>query len=201
MQVWEDILSKISSKISTQNFDLWFRPTSLCRQDTSARELVVWVPNQHFRYWLTENYADTLGEALDELGLDDYKVSFSVLQEEPAPKVKTARKPGTKGKNAELNLNDKYTFETFVVGFSNQFAHAAAMAVAEQPSRAYNPLFIYGGVGLGKTHLMHAIGHRISSEMPRMRLTYMSSERFMNELIHSIRYDKMIQFRGEIPEH
>jgi chromosomal replication initiator protein len=198
MQVWEEVLSRISKKVSVQNFDIWFRPTSLCRHDSRRRELVVWVPNKHFKYWLSENYADTVSEALDELKLDDYEISFTVAEEEVTPtKVASERRKGPKKSvpGAPLNLNEKYTFETFVVGFSNQFAHAAAMAVAEQPSRAYNPLFIYGGVGLGKTHLMHAIGHCISTEMPRMKLTYMSSERFMNELIHSIRYDKMIQFR------
>jgi len=195
MHVWEDILSKISEKISIQNFDIWFRPTSLCRHDPKKRELEVWVPNKHFKYWLSENYADTISETLEELKLSGYGVDFVVAEEEVTgkPKKNLASKRTLPG--APLNLNDKYRFETFVVGFSNQFAHAASMAVAEQPSRAYNPLFIYGGVGLGKTHLMHAIGHSISTEMPRMKLTYMSSERFMNELIHSIRYDKMIQFR------
>jgi len=198
MQLWQEILSRISRKISVQNFDIWFQPTSLCRHDSKQRELIVWVPNRHFKYWLSENYADTLKEALDELQLTDYDVSFKVAEEEvTAAKSTMGRKDGSRksAAGAPVNLNNKYTFETFVVGFSNQFAHAASMAVAEQPSRAYNPLFIYGGVGLGKTHLMHAIGHRISTELPQMKLTYMSSERFMNELIHSIRYDKMIQFR------
>jgi len=198
MHLWEEILSKISKRITVQNFDMWFRPTSLCRHDSVQRELVVWVPNKHFKYWLSENYTDTLTEALDELKLRNYSVSFVVAEEEATTTSSGAKKMGVSRKGVAgvpVYLNDKYTFDTFVVGFSNQFAHAASMAVAEQPSRAYNPLFIYGGVGLGKTHLMHAIGHRISTEIPQMKLTYMSSERFMNELIHSIRYDKMIQFR------
>ena len=199
MQLWEQILARIQEKVSVQNFRIWFRPTSLHRQDIAKKQLFVWVPNKHFKYWLAENYADVLDEVLRELDMDGFEIHFRVAEEEglEAGLGKGVVKAGAKlgGNGAIRSLNTKYRFENFVVGFSNQFAHAASMAVAEQPSCAYNPLFIYGGVGLGKTHLMHAIGHKILCDSPSVSLAYMSSERFMNELIHSIRYDKMIQFR------
>jgi chromosomal replication initiator protein len=200
MQVWERVLAKVSEKVSGQNFDVWFRPTSMAKHDTEAKLLLVWVPNRHFQYWLAENYRDILSAALREVDLGDHDVRFIVSGEEEEGRRREngngngpQREALRGGYNAPLN--GKYKFETFVVGRSNQFAHAAAMAVADQPSCAYNPLFIYGGVGLGKTHLMHAIGHRIIGDHAGVRLSYMSSERFMNELIHSIRYDNMIQFR------
>jgi chromosomal replication initiator protein len=200
--LWEKILSKIAAKVTDQNYDIWFRPTSVHRQDNEGRRVFVWVPNKHFKYWLSENYADVIGEAQRELDLEEWEIVFMVAEEDvytgSSPSTKGSQdRPGAARSKTVSNLNTKYTFDSFVVGFSNQFAHAAAMAVAEQPSCAYNPLFIYGGVGLGKTHLMHAIGHQIAFEAPTLRLTYMSSEKFMNELIHSIRYDKMIQFRDK----
>jgi len=162
MDLWNDILSEIKKRVSFQNFDIWFKPTALQRQDQDSKTLFVRVPNTHFKYWLAENYSEIIQASL-----------------------------------SELNLNGFYTFNRFVVGFCNQFAHAAGVAVAEQPAKAYNPFFIYGGVGLGKTHLMHAIGHFIKAQAPQTRLMYMSSEHFMNELINAIRYDKIIQFRDK----
>ncbi len=200
MQLWEQILARIQEKVSVQNFEIWFKPTSLHRQNVTKKQLLVWVPNKHFKYWLTENYADVLDEVLRELDMDGFEIHFKVAEgdgREEGLDRKSVVRAGSKlgGNGAISRLNAKYRFENFVVGFSNQFAHAASMAVADQPSCAYNPLFIYGGVGLGKTHLMHAIGHKILADSPSISLAYMSSERFMNELIHSIRYDKMIQFR------
>ena len=199
MQVWERVLSRVAEKISVQNFDVWFRPTSLQSDDGAGRRLRVWVPNGHFRYWLEQNYRGVVEEALRESGLEGYEVAF-VAAEEAEEAAEDARSPlpGTAPslpRNAPAWLNERYTFDNFVVGPSNQFAHAAAMAVAEQPSCAYNPLFVYGGVGLGKTHLMHAIGQRIVRDRPGLRLSYMSSERFINEVIQSLRNDKMSQFR------
>lgn len=200
MQLWDSVLARIEKKVSAQNFDIWFKPTAPYQEDLSEKRLLVRVPNQHFKYWLAENYSDVIDASLRELDLSNFQVSFLVEEKELVS--------GTSGSPAEreslmrpceesysLNLNTKYTFSTFVVGTSNQFAHAAALAVAEQPSKAYNPFFVYGGVGLGKTHLMHAIGHYIKVKMPSVRHCYMSSERFMNELINCIRYDKTLQFR------
>lgn len=199
MELWDDILSSIEKKISYQNFDIWFKPTTLEREDRDEKRLLVRVPNTHFKYWLAENYGEVIDSTLAELKLDQYRVSFVLADETPEPPGQESGWPaGVKEpcrEASQCNLNTKYTFSRFVVGFCNQFAHAASVAVAEQPAKAYNPFFIYGGVGLGKTHLMHAIGHCIKAQSPQMRLMYMSSEQFMNELINSIRYDKTVQFR------
>ncbi len=200
MPLWDRILSSVGKRVSGQNFEIWFKPTAVQREDLERRMVFVQVPNKHFQYWLDEHYRDVIEEALAELELQEYQVRFFVdsieepageaIEEDSSPALdEPCRDAG------ECNLNTKYTFGRFVVGGSNQFAHAGALAVADQPSKAYNPLFIYGGVGLGKTHLMHAIGHCIKARSPQTRLSYMSSERFMNELINSIRYDKTIQFR------
>ena len=199
MDLWGAILSCVERQITHQDFVIWFKPTSLHKQDLNAKSLQVRVPNKHFEYWLGEHYGPIIQEALAKLHLDDFKVDFVAAEEVAARQggqSERFRKGLTQASGEEVKLNLKYTFEQFVVGFSNQFAHAAALAVAEQPSKAYNPLFLYGGVGLGKTHLMHAIGHCIqATQGERARLTYMSSEHFMNELINSIRFDKTLQFR------
>ncbi len=199
MDLWGAILSCVERQITHQDFVIWFKPTSLHKQDLNAKSLQVRVPNKHFEYWLGEHYGPIIQEALAKLHLDDFKVDFVAAEEVAARQggqSERFRKGLTQASGEEVKLNLKYTFEQFVVGFSNQFAHAAALAVAEQPSKAYNPLFLYGGVGLGKTHLMHAIGHCIqATQGERVRLTYMSSEHFMNELINSIRFDKTLQFR------
>ena len=199
MQFWDTVLSAIQTRVSKQNFDIWFKPTVAESETREARQLIIRVPNEYFRYWLTENYSEVIEEALGEVGLEDW--AWELVVEDSGPGHDRFG-PGTDvitegpcPQAAQCHLNPKYTFGRFVVGASNQFAHAAALAVAEQPSKAYNPLFVYGGVGLGKTHLMHAVGHYIKIRSPRARLIYMSSERFMNELINSIRYDKTIQFR------
>jgi len=198
MVLWGKILECVRKRVSSQNYEIWFRPTSILQEDAERGEVRVLVPNRHFQYWLNENYSEILDESLRELGLENVKVQYLVAEEARAGNggkpIPESPGNGAYGRVAR-RLNSKYTFDTFVVGLSNQFAHAAAVAVAEQPARAYNPLFVYGGVGLGKTHLMHAIGHQILTESPALRVAYMSSEQFMNELIHSIRYDKMIQFR------
>jgi chromosomal replication initiator protein len=180
MNLWEQVLELIETRMSPQVFNIWFKPTSLEAHDSQRREIQIRVPNPHYQYWLTENYRELLRECLDEIDLRDYQVSF----------VSTAKSNG-----GENGLNPKYTFERFVVGFCNQFAHAASLAVAEQPSKAYNPMFVYGGVGLGKTHLMHAIGHAIRKQKPGLKLLYITSERFVNDLINAIRFDNTLQFR------
>ncbi|MGH9338797.1 MAG: chromosomal replication initiator protein DnaA [Acidobacteriota bacterium] len=202
MELWNNILSCIEKRISHQNFDIWFKPTTLYKQDFEENRLLVRVPNKHFKYWLAENYSEVIDESLRELNLHQFKVSFMVedheaLSCEPANGSFAANLKQACEDRSCGNLNTKYTFGSFVVGLCNQFAHAAALAVAEHPSKAYNPLFVYGGVGLGKTHLMHAIGHCIKTLSPQTRLAYISSEQFMNELINSIRYDKTIQFRDK----
>lgn len=196
---------------------MWFKPISSARKDDST--IYLGVPTEVFRDWITNNYFDVIEESLHELSLDAFQLKFSIDEtppSEPAPSISTsdayyaARAVAVDGSGSgagvvrspeaeptELPLNPKYTFDKFVVGSCNQFAHAASLAVVDMPSKTYNPLYVYGGVGLGKTHLMHAIGHAIKQRNQGLRLTYLSSERFMNELINAIRYDKTIRFRDK----
>ncbi|HSR69444.1 MAG TPA: chromosomal replication initiator protein DnaA [Acidobacteriota bacterium] len=197
MELWDSVLETVKGRVSEQNFEVWFRPTSQKARDGSKRTLSVRVPNKHFKYWLSKHYRDIIEEALAEAGAEGYQVQYA-LEGDDQPISPQAADGGEGGGEVSAplkGLNPKYNFSDFVVGSCNQFAHAASVAVAEQPATAYNPLFIYGGVGLGKTHLMHAIGHTIHSVKPSLQLTYMSSERFMNELINAIRYDQTPQFR------
>ena len=162
--------------------------------------LQVKVPNDSFKAWLTENYQDLIAQSIDELGQSNLTVNFFAEEAKPASAKITEKNnfPLTQNRTLrEGTLNPKYTFDSFVVGTCNQFAHAASMAVAESPSKRYNPLFIYGGVGLGKTHLMHATGHFVLKNYPQLRIAYLTSEKFMNDLINSIRYDKTPEFRDK----
>ncbi len=192
MNVWDEILCCIEKRTSPQVYEVWFKPTFFEEHDSQHREIYVRVPNRHFQEWLSENYREVLDQSLEDLGLNDYHVYFL-----SAHRTVKEGENGSRNGNGlnETHFNPKYTFSRFVVGFCNQFAHAASLAVAEQPSKAYNPLFLYGGVGLGKTHLMHAIGHKIREANPHLKLTYISAERFMNELINAIRYEKTFEFR------
>ena len=149
------------------------------------------MPNAQFREWLSKNYLGVLQEALVEVGQPGLHVAFEEVAEEAAAPAASPARP----ERESSSLNPKYTFESFVVGSSNQFAHAAARAVAEIPSKSYNPLFIYGGVGLGKTHLMHAIGHYILARQKRLNVLYISTDRFINEMINAIRFDRLPSFR------
>lgn len=197
---------------------MWFKPVSSAREDDTS--IYLGVPNEVFRDWISNNYFDVIEESLHELGLDAYQLRFLIDDSPSTSMMRQTELPGshrstsralrgndpavaaegirsTETDPIELPLNPKYTFETFVVGSCNQFAHAAALAVADMPSKTYNPLYVYGGVGLGKTHLMHAIGQAIKKRNRNVRLTYLSSERFMNELINAIRYDRTIGFRDK----
>jgi chromosomal replication initiator protein len=189
VNLWDEILARIESKVNRHSFATWFRPTSYLSLDGSR--LMVGVPNPQFREWLTKNYQGVLTEALNELGRADVHVIFEDAAEAAAPSQGTSATP----ERDSSSLNPKYTFDSFVVGSSNQFAHAAARAVAEIPSKSYNPLFMYGGVGLGKTHLMHAIGHYIQARQKRLNLLYISADRFINEMINAIRFDRLPSFR------
>jgi chromosomal replication initiator protein len=200
--VWEKVLGRIETKINSHSFYTWFKPTLYV--GVRGNEVVVRVPNPVFRDWLTKHYSGVIAEALRETDNPELSVTFvadGTIEAQPEP----ARRPDTFDEGSpetpqapvtgSLGLNPRYTFDTFIVGSSNQFAHAAARAVAEAPSRSYNPLFIYGGVGLGKTHLMHAVGRYVLTHGTGMRLTYISAERFMNEMINALRYDRIIDFR------
>jgi chromosomal replication initiator protein len=195
MNSWEKILQHMERRVNPHSFATWFRPTR--QEGTENGRLVVRVPTRLFRKRLTETYGELLQAVLVEVGMRDTHLEFMCTENEPA-----SAGTGTPLKQTRLDfdsvdhqLNPRYQFESFVVGASNQFAHAAAQAVAEQPSKAYNPLFLYGGVGMGKTHLMQAVGHLIKKRNPAARLTYISAEKFTNEVINSLRFDRMIGFR------
>jgi chromosomal replication initiator protein len=189
LTLWEDVLARLEAKVNPHSFATWFRPTQY--SDLRDGVMRVRVPNPQFRDWLGRNYHGVIGEALSELGRGDVRVIFEADAEVPAGEPSPPEREGT----ATAALNPKYTFESFVVGSSNQFAHAAARAVAEIPSKSYNPLFLYGGVGLGKTHLMHAIGHYIQARSRHLKLLYISTDRFINEMINAIRFDRLPSFR------
>jgi len=194
VNAWDNILLHMERRVNPHSFTTWFRPTR--QQGAENGKLTVRVPNRMFRKKLTETYGSLLEAVLTEVGLAEMRVEFLCDEPEtppaPAPMVRQARLDFDA---VDHQLNPRYTFDTFVVGNSNQFAHAASLAVAEQPSKAYNPLYLYGGVGMGKTHLMQAIGHCIKRRNPALRLTYVSAEKFTNEVITSLRFDRMISFR------
>jgi chromosomal replication initiator protein len=206
--IWDEVLGRIEAKVNRHSYYTWFKPTSFVA-DLGAT-IHVRVPNPLFRDWLTKHYSTVINESLGELNRGTAGLSFLTEGEEP-PAAATADVTDEVVEDEPLvveaidalpspitgsgGLNPRYTFDTFIVGPSNQFAHAASRAVAEAPSRSYNPLFIYGGVGLGKTHLMHAIGRYVLQHNPGFKLTYISSERFMNEMINAVRYDRSLEFR------
>lgn len=199
MNAWQEILGILKTKVNTQSYQTWLRPTRFSHVNQEA--LVVRVPNREFQDWIQEHYGSLINEALSQLHLDPRKVNY-VVEEDPAKKPLEAGdgksfQPKLDFESVDHQLNRLYTFDTFVVGNCNQFAHAAAQAVAETPAKAYNPLFLYGGVGLGKTHLMQAIGHTIKSKWKEIRLAYMSSEQFTNEMINSIHYNRMVSFHDK----
>ncbi len=197
--VWQEALHYIQGKVPKQVYDTWFTPVHLDRIENSTAH--IGVPNKFFGDWLHTHYGPLLAEAVATArGGGDLAVSFVVFQKAPARPVENqavlnATRAGSQLKARRgIQLNPKYTFKNFVVGAGNQFAHAACMAVAEQPGKTYNPLFIYGGVGLGKTHLLNAIGNHVA-EQTDLRTAYLTTEQFTNEVINSIRYDKMMDLR------
>jgi chromosomal replication initiator protein len=202
MNLWEQILARVETKVNRHSFYTWFKPTSFIAENSAV--VTVRVPNPLFKDWLTKHYSGVISEALVEVRKGNLNVDFVAegpadittipLSPEEAIAFEAAPPPEqvTAG---SAGLNPRYTFDSFIVGSSNQFAHAACRAVAEAPSRSYNPLFIYGGVGLGKTHLMHAVGQYVLRHDRNLKLTYISAERFMNEMINAVRYDRIIDFR------
>src|SRR5262245_49411908 len=195
--IWDQILARIETQVNRHSFSTRFKPTAFVKDGGKA--ITVRVPNSLFRDWLTKHYSVVLTEALMEVRRPDTSLVFVAEPEAAAPPVpETPRFPEEEVDEASNNggsppgLNPRYAFDTFIVGPSNQFAHAACRAVAEAPSRSYNPLFIYGGVGLGKTHLMHAVGQYVLQHDAGLKLTYISSERFMNEMINAVRYDRIL---------
>ncbi len=217
--VWGEILHSLSARLNQQTLDQWFGPIKFERIDNAGQVIHLRAPSEVVKNWVVSNYSKLLDESLNDLSLNGYSVGWAIGQMtetisrsngqptsvEPANETEshaefaqatTAQPPTyTAVSTAEPSLSSRYTYESFVVGSCNQFAHAASMAVAEAPGRTYNPLYLYGGVGLGKTHLMHACGHAIKSRNNHLKLCYISSEKFMNDLINAIRYDKTQSFR------
>jgi chromosomal replication initiator protein len=220
---WVRILGALEKKVNRQSFDTWLKPTRFSY--AKERMLFVRIPTPEFKH-IGERYADLIGEAIDNLQLEFDDVTFITPEEDPTlvraredggfPPVPThaPNAPANNSRNARpaapsapqqarfdwstaAQLNPRYTFDAFVIGSGNQFARAAAEAVADRPSKAYNPLFLYGGTGMGKTHLMQAIGHEVKQRTPNASICYISVEKFTNEMINSLRYDKMTSFRDK----
>ncbi|MBI4255187.1 MAG: chromosomal replication initiator protein DnaA [Candidatus Rokubacteria bacterium] len=191
--LWTQLLDSLSRKLTLGVVEKWVRPCHLMALE--GDHLRIGAPNVFIRDWLAQNHLDALQHAAEECVGGHPRVSLVVDEAAGAEPEKPRPRPAAAG-SLVPGLNPRYTFDTFVVGSSNQFAQAACQAVAELPSRAYNPLFIYGGVGLGKTHLLHAVGHQSVRLFPGMSVVYISSERFTNELINAIRYDRTAEFRG-----
>jgi chromosomal replication initiator protein len=194
MNLWDKILQHTERRVNPHSFATWFRPTRM--EKIEGDHLTVRVPTRLFCKRLTETYGQLLQAVLTEIGKPQTQLDFVCAESEPVQVAAPASPQAKLDFDAVTNqLNARYTFDSFIVGASNQFAHAAAVAVAEQPSKSYNPLFLYGGVGLGKTHLMQAIGHTLKRRNPALRLTYISAEKFTNEVIASIRFERMAGFR------
>jgi len=204
---WLRILDALEKKINRPAYDRWLKPTRYSH--ASGGVLYVRVETEEARLQ-NDKYLDLIQEALDNLGLEYQEVQFVTPESDPAATplrhdgglsvmpVATAHVTQSRFDwDGAAQLNPRYTFDAFVIGSGNQFAHAACQAVAERPSKAYNPLFLYGGVGMGKTHLMQAIGHEIAKRLPHAAICYVSSDKFTNDMINSLRYDKMTSFRDK----
>ena len=198
-EAWTKAIDAIGTKVGAQAFDLWFRPLKLVQfQD---HNVILEVPNKFFKEWIEDHYPGIIPETIKEFVKAEVSVKYKVFEKKEAPAIK---KIETKQENRRVKLasrgiflNPKFIFDAFVVGASNQFAHAASRAIADAPGRAYNPLFIYGGVGLGKTHLMNAIGNQIIDQQGKANLLYAPAEQFTNEFVYSMRNDKMDAFKAK----
>lgn len=199
--VWDKATKVIQDKLNKQNFDTWIKPIEIVAMEDNCVRLAV--PNKFFKDWLLDNYSSTIKHSLEKIIGIDVDVEFvlskniekkSDTKTDVHKSVKHSTNIDIKNKNLSP-LNGNYTFDRFVVGPCNQFAHAASIAVAKQPAKNYNPLFLYGGSGLGKTHLLNSIGLLTASAHPNLNIMYVSAEEFMNEMINSIRYDRMPKFR------
>ena len=191
--LWNKALNVFREELNQTSFDTWLKSTYLMKLEKDIA--VIAVPNEFAKEWLEAHYHSLIHRTLKSLLDKDVYLSFVIAEQDILQKQSFPQAIKTNS-SVSSKLNPKYTFETFVIGNSNRFAHAACLAVAEAPAKSYNPLFIYGGVGLGKTHLMHAIGHWVLAKETNYRVVYVSSEKFTNELISSIRDDRTVEFRN-----
>jgi len=214
--LWDGIIGSLKGKLNGETFERWFKAITLDSIDSSTRQIKLRAPNRLVRDWVSSNYSAVVDQSLSDVRLHGYSVTWVLGDESDDVSSKTMLPPVNQASakadpshwattqnrsqvversDIDASLSSKYTYDSFVVGSCNQFAHAASVAVADAPGKTYNPLYLYGGVGLGKTHLMHACGNAIKRRNSHLRLCYLSSERFMNELINAIRYDKTQSFR------
>jgi chromosomal replication initiator protein len=197
-QVWRAVLGELQVSLSPANFETWLKDTALVEIDENRFRIAV--PNGFARDWLDNRYRPLISQTLTRVVGGSVQIEF-VVADAPGPVPSQVSEdslplpPVSAGGNT-VNLNSRYGFANFIVGSANRLAHAAALSVAERPGHAYNPLFLYGGVGLGKTHLMHAIGNAVATKFPRKRILYATSEKFTNDFINSIREQKMEDFRN-----
>jgi len=191
---WLQIVQKIQKKVDENSFETWFDPTSFIGEEGEA--IYIKVPNSYFRDWLSFHYSGLINECSQDLFGKVFEIKY-IFDETPSSFIrKSPEERKTKqGLLLNPNLNPNYTFENFVVGSCNQFAHAASTAVAKNPGKSYNPLYVYGGAGLGKTHMMNAIGHYTLMNNHRLKILYITTEKFMNDLINHLQYGKILDFR------
>ena len=222
-EIWESALSSIESKVKRHNFDMWFKPIRCAAVE--GDRIVLSAPNRYIKEWFEDNYLSAMLDEIRSQTAKDYRIVFEVIEEAP---IAHAAEPASTGAITEAVVSQggpiarpsaarpalsyesspsggpllaKYRFDTFVVGPSNQLAHAASRAAAEFPAGKYNPLFIYGGVGLGKTHLLQAIGHAVAASRPSWQISYLKAESFMNEYITALRCNHIQEFRRKYREH
>ena len=191
---WLQIMETIQKNIDKNSFETWFEPTSYIGRE--ANSLYIKVPNSYFKDWLSFHYSSLISRCSQEVLGQSHDIKY--IFDDDIPSFKRRSPQERKSKSGPLlnpNLNPNYTFQNFVVGSCNQFAHAAATAVTQDPAKSYNPLYIYGGAGLGKTHLMNAIGHLTLQNHRRLKILYITTEKFMNDLINHLQYGKILDFR------
>ncbi|MGL5711884.1 MAG: chromosomal replication initiator protein DnaA [Paraclostridium sp.] len=195
VSLWDKTLQLIKGELSPPSFNAFFKQIKPLKLNLDT--FILLVPNDFTKGILEDRYLNLIESSVNQLSLKKYNIKFVLSEDEVKGLNSTNSNEEALIKKNYPNLNPKYTFDTFVIGNSNRFAHAACVAVAESPARAYNPLFLYGGVGLGKTHLMHAIGHHIMEQKKDPKVVYVSSEKFTNELINSIKDDRNEEFRNK----
>jgi chromosomal replication initiator protein len=197
-EIWSKSLLKIEGKVGNSVFDLWFKPIKISSIKDQAVTLEI--PNRFFKEWIEDSYPNLIKDSLETVVGHPVILKYKVEEKQDTTQQKISNQLENKRirlANKGIYLNPKYTFENFITGNSNQFAHAAALAVAESPGRTYNPLFVYGGVGLGKTHLMHAIGNKVMAGKHDFSVLYVSSEQFTNEVVSAIRHEKMTELKDK----
>jgi len=208
--LWDQVLAVMNERLSAPSFNTWFGGTRIVDFNPVENEITVYIPSSFSKNWIVNHYRELILKTIASLSQQEYSIRYicnnssdenttqeAVVTAEKSSSTEESLVKTSSADSADLNVfNPKYSFETFVIGASNRFAHAASLAVAEKPSQSYNPFFVYGGVGLGKTHLMHAIGQHVQKHSPQLKVLYLSSERFTNEFITAIRENKTPDFRN-----